>query len=139
MPLPIIRPMTSDNPLRYVKLLFLSNEPPLSALDGSKAGFDGAPKAVYPCAVLESGKRLGAKSKAEVTLYERLCLCRGLFASWRAGFSSDKGSSSSKDNRREDGAPEEEDSSEVRREGCDEDAREASSSESRVGGGGRLE
>ena len=79
MPLPIISPTTNDSPLRYVKLLFFSNEPPLSAFDGSKAGLEGAPSAVYPCAVLERGNRFGAKSKAEDTLYERLC--RGLFGS----------------------------------------------------------
>jgi hypothetical protein len=133
MPLPITSPMTSDSPFRYVRLLFLSNEPPLSALVGSSAGFDGAPNAVYPCAVLDRGKRFGAKSNAEDTLYERLC--RGLLGSWPAGFSSLNGSSSSKESLRDEGAPETEDSSEVRREGCEEEAREASSSESRVGGG----
>jgi hypothetical protein len=46
MPLPMIRPMTSDSPLRYVRLLFLSSEPPLRALDGSRAGLEGAPRAV---------------------------------------------------------------------------------------------
>jgi hypothetical protein len=85
--------------------------------------------------VLESGKRFGAKSKAEETLYERL-RC-GLLL-WPAGFSSERGSSSSKDSLREDGAPDTEESSEVRREWCEEDASEASSSESRVGGGGRF-
>lgn len=66
-------------------------------------------------------------------------MCRGLFGSWPAGFNSDKGSSSSKDSLREEGAPEDEDSCEERLEACEDEASEASSSESRDGGGGRLE
>jgi hypothetical protein len=134
MPLPIISPTTSESPFRYVRVLFFSSELPLIDPDGSRAAFDGAPSAVYPCAVLERGKRLGVKSKADETLYERL---------WRpgrpsprpAGFSSESGSSSSKDNLREEGAPESEDSMDVRCDGWEEEASEASSSESRVGPG----
>ena len=46
MPLPMISPITSDSPLRYVRLLFFSSDPPLSALVGSSAGLAGAPSAV---------------------------------------------------------------------------------------------
>lgn len=113
--------------------MFFSSEPPLSAFDGSRAGLEGAPSAVYPCAVLDSGKRFGAKSKAEDTLYERVW--RGRCSSRPAGLSSERGSSSSKDRFREEGAPDADDSTEVRRDGCEDEASEASSSESRVGGG----
>ena len=68
MPLPIISPTTSESPLMYVSVLFLSNELPFIDPDGSRAAFDGAPSAVYPCAVLERGKRFGVKSKADETL-----------------------------------------------------------------------
>jgi hypothetical protein len=47
--------------------------------------------------------------------------------------SSERGSSSEKERRREDGTPEDELDTEVRRDGCEELAREASSRESRVG------
>jgi hypothetical protein len=46
MPLPIMSPTTSERPLRYVRLLFFSSEPPLSAFVGSSAGLEGAPSAV---------------------------------------------------------------------------------------------
>lgn len=130
MPEPMIRPMTRASPLRKVKLLCFSKLPPLRACVGSSPVPDGAPIAVYPLAVVvESGKRFEAKSKADETEYVRSRASgRGRRA---ASPSSWSGSSSEKDNLREDGAPDAEDSRESLCDASLEDAREASSSESR--------
>jgi hypothetical protein len=67
IPEPIIRPTTRDKPLRYVRDFCFSKEPPFRAFVGSSTVFDGAPRAVYPAAVEDKGKRFGAKSKADET------------------------------------------------------------------------
>jgi hypothetical protein len=87
--------------------------------------------AVYPAAVWERGKRLDAKSNAEETEYERSCLPPGLDPSAASGL---RGSSSEKDSFLEEGVPEAEEERDSRLDGPSvEDAREASSRESRTG------
>ena len=91
MPEPMIRPTTKEMPLRYVIDLCFSNEGP------SRGLYIGVPSAVYPAAVVERGKRLFAKSKAEDMEYVR---------EWPLGrLPSFPDSSSSKDNFREDDIP----------------------------------
>ena len=112
MPDPIISPMTSERPLRYVRLLFLSSDCPSCAIVGSKV----APNVVYPP---------GVKSKAEdMEWFRREC----------PGTDAVIGSSSSRsgESLREDGGPGEDEELEFRREDDrEEDAKEASSRESR--------
>ena len=63
-------------------------------------------------------------------------MCRGRPSTSRSrSVASNSGSSSSSDSLRDEGAPEADESCEVRRDGCDDEASEASSRESRVGGG----
>jgi hypothetical protein len=88
------------------------------------------PRAEYAPAVVESGKRLEAKSNADDTEYDRL---------WRgaaAGLFAERGSSSESETLREEDSPEGEDDCDLREVVGVEEAREASSSESL---GGRLE
>ena len=106
--------------------LFFSSDPPFRTCVGSKVAADGVPKAVYPPAEVERGKRFDAKSKAEETEYDRSC---------RPGRSPEgeaSGSSSSNETFLEDGVPEFDEEIDVRLVGV-EDAREASSRESRGG------
>ncbi len=63
MPDPMMSPMMSDRPLRYVSDLCFSRERPLR----SSGPATGAPSTLYPAAVEERGKRFDAKSKAEET------------------------------------------------------------------------
>lgn len=63
IPEPMINPMIRERPLRYVRDLCFSREAPFK----SRVLELGSPKAEYPAAVDESGKRFEAKSKAEET------------------------------------------------------------------------
>lgn len=125
----MINPITRDSPLRKVKLLCFSKPPPFNACVGSIDCDVGPPRAVYPApAVEESGNKFDAKSKVEDTVeWERPC--RVPFAALLSA----SGSSSLNDSLRDEGAPEGDDSPDSRLEPCDEDAKEASSRESRGG------
>ena len=63
IPEPMIKPTIKDRPLRYVRDLCFSREIPFR----SKGLELGSPKAEYPAAVDERGKRFEAKSKADET------------------------------------------------------------------------
>lgn len=99
MPEPMMRPMMSDRPLRYVSVLSFSSEPPPRPPPERRPADVGAPMGAYPPApaVELSGNKLPAKSKADETEYERPSLPRA------AGLPSSRGSSSSTmDSRRDD-------------------------------------
>lgn len=87
----------------------------------------GVPRAEYAPAVVESGKRLEAKSNADDTEYDRPWpIRRGVSAGRFAGM----GLSSEREILREEGSPEGEDDWDLRDEVGVDEAREASSSES---------
>lgn len=118
MPLPMIKPTTSDSPLRYVKLLFLSK----LCVTPSKCGVLGVPREVYPGPDVDRGKRVELKSNALETEYDR---------SPRRGRLGVK--ESSNESFLEEGVPEAEDSKDSRPSLLD--ARDWSSRESRWPGG----
>jgi hypothetical protein len=60
IPLPIIKPMTSERPFKYVKLLCFSK----LCCAPKSCGVLGVPKAVYPAPEEESGNSALLKSKA---------------------------------------------------------------------------
>ena len=81
---------------------------------------------------------MGAKSNADDTLYERWWRARARAAASSTASSTWSRVLSSEDRFRDDGVPKMDDSCELRREACDDDASEASSRESREGGGGIM-
>ena len=112
-----------------------SNESPFRS-NGPDAG---VPRAVYPATVDERGKRFDAKSKAEDTEKERSCGGGRGVVSWSFGAS---GSSAEKETLREELMPEAEEDTEFLEVPGVEEARDASSRESRGAceeGGFRLE
>lgn len=122
-------PTTNDSPFRYVSVLCLSNDPFATP---SRSNVDGAPIGAYPpAAVEESGNSVLPKSKAEDIEYDRPpdlpypdsgSPCE----------KSPSGSCSSSESLREDDIPEgEEEREDLAVVSGDEDAREASSRESR--------
>lgn len=129
MPEPIITPTTNDSPFKYVSVLCLSNDPSATP---SRSNVDGAPIGAYPpAAVEESGNNVLPKSKAEDIEYDRPpdlpypdsgSPCE----------KSPSGSCSSRESLREDDIPEgEEEREDLAVVSGEEDAREASSRESR--------
>jgi hypothetical protein len=125
----MIMPTIRDNPLRYVKLLCFSNDPSANPACLSSDAVEGAPKGAYPPAVDERGKRFEAKSKADETEYDRPWGMRE--EPPFAGFKEESGSSSSSDNFREEDIPEGDEAKDDRPDIGEEEAREASSRESR--------
>lgn len=122
-------PTTNDNPFRYVSVLFRSNEP--SAIPSCRPSAEGVPKGAYPPAVCDSGKRALPKSKAEEMEYDRADLGRPE-SRFACECELDRGSSSSRESLREEEMPEGEDEAEdLPADSGEEDAREASSRESR--------
>lgn len=71
MPDPIIKPTIRDRPLRYVRVLYFSKDPPPRPPLGLPAVV-GAPMGAYPAPVVEErGKRFAAKSNVDETEYDR--------------------------------------------------------------------
>ena len=124
MPEPMIAPTTSETPFRYVSDLCFSNETPLR----SAGVVEGRPRAVYPPVVDERGNRFEAKSKAEETEYERWWVFGRPLA---ARLEEERGSSFESDNLRDEDMPEGEEGVDVCVEVGVEEARDASSRESR--------
>lgn len=134
MPEPMIKLTIKDSPFRYVKDLCFSRfplfKPPVCLSSDTD---DGAPRGAYPPCVEESGKRAGVKSKADEMEYDRPgCIRLALFARLTLF----KGSSSSSDIFRDELLPDLEEDSMLRLSSGSEEAREASSRESRASSGG---
>ncbi len=127
MPEPMIKPTISDRPLRYVKVLCFSNDPPPRAPVGLLAEAE-APIGAYPAPVVDdSGKRFEVKSKLDVMEKELFARPLG------AGLELSNGSSCSRESFRDEDMLGRESVSFVLAPGL-ELARDASSSESRASG-----
>lgn len=115
-----------ESPFRYVNVLCFSRLPlPRPVAPDSWLGAMASPIRAYPFdAVRDKGKRLELKSNALPT--EKALLCRG-----RALFDGSRGSSFSRESLRDDGTPLDDDSLLCRALCEGEEAREASSRESR--------
>lgn len=126
MPDPIISPTINDSPFKYVMVLCFSRDAPFRSMRVEV----GVPRAEYAPTVVESGKRLEAKSNADDTEYDRPWVVRRGVS---AGRFAEMGLSSERETLREEASPEREEDCDLRDEVGEEEAREASSSESRGG------